>query len=443
MLGAPSRRWRAGRPGDDRTTPPIVRRRAARGQRAARARRTRLSDKRESEDNRRYFAWGISRPRERDLLYFFLSYARGDEDDLVRQFYDDLSVEVRVRAGLPANAEVGFVDARIQAGSRWSAELVDALSRCRSFIALLSPRYFLSRPCGQEWQIFADRAARYEAETSVDPTVLKPLLWVPIPPGKTHPVAARIQFSSEPRGDTSVRQLMRLRRHQDAYREFVFELAGQIVESAETHPVPEGHGYPDLESAPSAFDTPRPVRAESPAAPAPLTVHFVVAAPTRSQALSVRSDRHFYGERPRDWAPYHPASGPLAEYASGIAERHGFAAHVADLAELAALPGRDDQIVVLLVDPWVAELEGAGQALTAYDVGDRGATTAVLIPRSPDDRETVAHWRRRLSAKCRRIFRRTCDDDELYRASIPTYEAFEHDLSAVLEVAVTRTRRKL
>ncbi|GAA4450321.1 hypothetical protein GCM10023170_035840 [Phytohabitans houttuyneae] len=383
------------------------------------------------------------------MLYFFLSYARGDEDDLVRQFFNDLSVEVRVRAGLHKDAEVGFIDARMKAGTVWSAELAEALSQCRSFIALLSPRYFLSRPCGQEWQIFADRVARYEEEMGLDPSVLKPLLWVPLPPGKMHPVAARIQFSSDLLGDTCVRQLMRLQRHQDAYREFVFELAGQIVESAETHPIPEGHSYPDLESAPSIFHTPQPAveslnGSERDADSDALTVHFVVAALTRSKALSVRSDRAVYGDRPRDWAPYHPVRpSPLAEYASAIAESQRFASRVADLEELAEraeLASRHNQIVVLLVDVWATELEEASRVLTAYnarEIREREPTTAVLIPRSLDDRETVQHWRR-LSEECRRIFRGTADDDELYRSNIPTYQAFEQDLPAVLQVAVNR-----
>jgi FxsC-like protein len=384
------------------------------------------------------------------LLYFFLSYARGDEDDLVKQFYSDLSVDVRARAGLQKDAEVGFIDARMKAGTVWSAELAEALSQCRSFIALLSPRYFLSRPCGQEWQIFADRVARYEQEMGIDPPVLKPLLWVPLAPGKMHPVAARIQFSADLSGDTCVRQLMRLHRHQDAYREFVFELAGQIVESAETHAIPEGHSYPDLESAPSVFHTLHPGRPESPngsegaAALDPLTVHFVVAALTRSNAHAVRADRQYYGDRPRDWAPYHPAlSSPLAEYASGIAESNSFASRVADLEELAEraeVASERNQIVVLLVDAWVTELAEASQALTAYntrEVREREPTTAVLIPRSLDDRETVEHWRR-LSEQCRRIFHRTSDDGELYHSSIANHQAFEQDLPAVLEVAVNR-----
>jgi FxsC-like protein len=384
------------------------------------------------------------------VLYFFLSYARGDEDDLVRQFYSDLSVEVRVRAGLHRDAEVGFIDARMKAGTRWSDQLADALSECRSFIALMSPRYFLSEPCGQEWQIFADRVARYRDTAGLDPAALKPLVWVPVPPAKMHPIAARIQHSSDLLGDNCVRQLMRLQRHQDAYREFVFELAGQIVEGAETHEIPEGHRYADLESVPSIFHlAPRghPELIDGEEADLPMdamTVHFVVAALTRPGALAVRSDREMYGDRPQDWAPYRPSlDGPLSEYASGIAASKRFASRVADLEELAEraeLASQHNQIIVLLVDAWVSKLERATQLLSAYnarEVHDREPTTAVLIPRSQDDRETVQHWRQ-LSDACRRIFHGTADDDELYRAGIGSFQAFEHDLPAVLEVAVNR-----
>ena len=45
------------------------------------------------------------------MLYFFLSYARGDDDEFVRTFYADLCTELRSRAGLRGtNDQIGFFD---------------------------------------------------------------------------------------------------------------------------------------------------------------------------------------------------------------------------------------------------------------------------------------------------------------------------------------------
>ncbi|BCB82576.1 hypothetical protein Pflav_089860 [Phytohabitans flavus] len=116
------------------------------------------------------------------MLYFFLSYARGDDDLSVQKFFHDLSAEVRAHAGLASGEEVGFFDVHsLEVGASWSPRLVDALSQCQSFIALVSPRYLLSEPCGREWAVFSDRIRRYEREVGVTPSALLPLLWLPHP----------------------------------------------------------------------------------------------------------------------------------------------------------------------------------------------------------------------------------------------------------------------
>ena len=58
-------------------------------------------------------------------------------------------------------------------------------------LAPMTPRYFQSEPCGQEWRIFADRTARYDQQNGVDSSLLKPLMWIPARPGHIHPVAPR------------------------------------------------------------------------------------------------------------------------------------------------------------------------------------------------------------------------------------------------------------
>jgi FxsC-like protein len=379
------------------------------------------------------------------VLYFFISYARGNEDDLVRKFCTDLSIEVRVLAGLPRDAEVGFIDAEMSPGTRWSRRLVDALSTCRSFIALMSPRYFQSQPCGQEWQIFAERSMRYERATGRDPSLLKPLFWVPVPPGKMHPAALRIQFADQ-EDDTCLRQMMRLKRHEDAYKEFLFNLASQIVDAADQHAIPTGVTYSDLESVPNVFHQAPAIINGIPVNELidATTVHFVVAAPTRDEATAIRAELATYGDRRRDWAPYHPAwPDPLTDYAISIAASRNFLTRVADLEELgerAAIASQQNHIVVLLVDAWITRLLNPLDLLTAYGGrpgAPRNPTTVVLAPASDGDGETRDHWPA-LSETWLATASHLAPAADLSRWGIATYHDFARDLPSALEVAMNR-----
>lgn len=414
------------------------------------------------------------------MLYFFLSYARGNEDDLVRRFFEDLSADIRLLVGLDPMEPVGFVDRTMLIGERWPQRLTDALTTCRSFLALVTPRYFLSEPCGKEWQLFADRNARFEQQHRVDSSLLKPVLWIPPRAGRLHPVVESIQYASGSLGEVyqrlGLRQMMRLQRYRDDYREFVYNLANQIVESVEAYPLPDDQAGPDFGAVRSAFHrvepgSPPPRRpfAEAGAAASSLLVQFVIASAGREAMQAVREDLACYGDNALDWSPYRPPlPRPLAEYAREIAADHSFDAEVIDLDELArqidlngqaadleppagadpptpptnqaGLVGRDDQIVVMLVDAWATRLEQTRQALLAHrkqvETG-RQATTAVMIPGSRDDAETRRHWKE-LSRSCREIFDELVHDEELYRSNIVSHSRFREDLPDVLEVARNR-----
>ncbi|BCJ58372.1 TIR-like protein FxsC [Micromonospora endophytica] len=384
------------------------------------------------------------------MLYFFLSYARGDEDALVQRFYEDLSADVRLIAGLPRDKPVGFVDRTMLLGERWPQRLVDALGSCGSFLALMTPRYFQSRVCGQEWQLFSDRTAHF-AQRRVDASLLKPLMWIPALPGRIHPVAQPLQYTSDSMGELyqrlGIRQLMRLQRHGDDYRTFVFELANQIVASVDTHPLPMEHRRLDLQSVPSAFhDQPAP----APGAPvrtgpsSAMLVQFIVAATSRQEMRAIRQDVSVYGDDPLQWAPYRPPMPePLVDYAREIAADHSYRSTVLDVDRLAH--GTDPatryhQILVLIVDAWLTRLPARRQALIDHAsaaLRNEGAATAVLIPSSREDPETREHWQL-LSRGCREVFEELTLDDELYRSNIITHRAFEELLPEVLEVARNR-----
>ncbi|GAA4473473.1 TIR-like protein FxsC [Phytohabitans houttuyneae] len=389
------------------------------------------------------------------MLYFFLSYARGDDDVSVQRFFHDLSAEVRAHAGLASGEEVGFFDVHsLEVGATWSPRLVEALSRCRSFIALVSPRYLLSEPCGREWAIFADRVRQYERDAGVNPSALLPLIWLP-PPQLPDAVAA-LQYHNdiltEAYTRTGLRQLMRLQRNQDSYYDLIVELARQIVQTAHSHDVPNANAGIDFKEVPSAFHTRTTSQAAVPSEPGlARNVQFVVAAPARGELTAnglggLDRDSQYYGATSVEWAPYRPTlPGPIVDYARTVAERRGFRSEVAGTDGLVQRIGearRTNQIVVLLVDVWSTMLGEYRQALAECNQLDQNAedpVTAVMVPLSHDDQQAQFH-RRQLTDSLRAIFFRRSihGDDVMFRSSILTYQAFDADLQVVLEAARNR-----
>jgi FxsC-like protein len=387
-------------------------------------------------------------PAEVDV-YFFLSYARSDDDAYVARFYRDLCSEVRVRAGLPSAQEVGFFDTEsIEIGAPWSVRLVTALSTCRTFVALCSPRYFVSEPCGREWQIFSDRQSRREQRTTQPSTIL-PVVW--LPPRQMPAVVEELQYSAAALGEAyqreGLRQLMRLRRYRDAYVRCLSALAVQIVDVASNGPEPStaSHHVVDFSSVDSAFhDNHSAQPASQPGSERQVDasrVHFVVVAPDRHKAATVRQDVSYYGETPMDWAPYRPSlPGSLVEFARRIAEDRGFDSRAVGLDLFVRDRGHyPAEIVVLLVDGWATQLGDfrLGLARLSELLRSSGApASAAMVPSSHEDSETRASWWR-LSDGLRSIFldRITAGDTVTFRWSILTHRTFDEDLQVVLEVA--------
>jgi len=377
--------------------------------------------------------------------YFFLSYARSDDDSYVEQFFEDLAGEVRVRAGVGSTETVGFLDrSSIEIGAVWSKDLVDALSTCTTFIGLCSPRYIVSEPCGQEWQLFDERCRRFERRSGRRSTALLPALW--LPPRRMPAAMQRVQYDqtafSEAYRRDGLRQLMRLNRYRDDYLDAVSLLATHIVDNAEIDrlpPVPLAERS-DFARAPSAFHT-EPVVDEHVPSTKPQDVHFIVAAPSRAEARTVRNNVEFYGELPLDWAPYGPAHAvPLAGFAREVAARRGLTAGASAIALSSDGTGYHSagaRIIVLLVDAWTTQLDAYRHALARHE--DRRAAAAALVPRNPEDAETHHNWRQ-LSDGVRSLFldRIASGESLTFRPEVLTHRAFDEDLQIVLETARNR-----
>jgi FxsC-like protein len=401
----------------------------------------------------------LAMPEER-LLYFFLSYARGDDDVFVKRFFHDLSSEVRVHAGVKYGQEVGFLDTQsTDLGSLWQNRLTKALSDSRCFVALCSPLYFVSEECGAEWAAFEDKLLRYEAQTGVRPGSLMPLRWCV--QDQIPAAVSAVQNDHDDLGEDystdGVRQLIRLKSNADSYLRFITALAKKIVRLATAHELPDLPDY-TLSAFRSIFhrSTTSPVEAAS-AAQIPAGdlaarkevivrssqfVHFIIASAPRSEMEAQRESLEYYGDRPEDWAPYLPyVPEALAVFASRVAAARKFSSEVVDLDELHSRierANRNNEIVVLLVDAWATRLNRQRQILETYDVKNE-PTTAVLIPMAASDQETTDNYpvlrdsvRKALSNNAVR------GDEAMYHEKLVDHEAFNVALSRALRVAQNR-----
>jgi FxsC-like protein len=283
-----------------------------------------------------------------------------------------------------------------------------------------------------------------------------PVSWLPT---TMHEVAAALQYTTDEFSEAyrrhGFRQLLRLQRNRDDYLEAVSTLADHIVRVASEHPPDRYRPAAAFESIPSAFHASPPAgsaevvtprEANGRMLPSAQFVHFILATASREVAATVRQNTDFYGADCLEWAPYRPAlSEPLASFARTVAAERSFASGVAcdeELTERLDWAQQRNQVVVLLVDVWVAQLDAHRARL--IECSERTSRSdvppvAVLVPSSANDSETRAQWRR-FTESVRSIFvSRVASGDEItLRTSVLTHDSFRADLTVVLEIARNR-----
>ncbi|MDH6112326.1 tetratricopeptide (TPR) repeat protein [Kitasatospora sp. MAP12-15] len=168
--------------------------------------------------------------------YFFLSYARVDDDGTaIGTFYQDLRAELAARDP-EAATQPSFRDTeRIFLGADWERVLANAIAGCRAMVALYSPAYFASVYCGKEWTAFRSRVTAFQADTGWDAGALLPVLWEPLPGGPPPPadeVQYRVPQMGERYAEVGLHQLIREDPHGAEYRTVVEVLAGRVRQAA-------------------------------------------------------------------------------------------------------------------------------------------------------------------------------------------------------------------
>ncbi len=393
--------------------------------------------------------------------YFFLSYAHtpkmpddhGDPDKWIAKLYGDLCRNV-VQFASSTSGAVGFMDREMRAGTHWPNRLAQALSYCRVFVPLYSPRYFESEDCGKEWSAFSRRVRNQAAKRDESPVdAIVPALWVPVDPDRLPPVARSIQFSHYSLGmrysEEGFWGIMKVRRYRDDYEVAVMRLAQHIVQVAEQTMLDQ-ESPAEYHSLLNAFE----IRA-SPGAPRPpdtakqggRRINIMIAAPTTQDMPQTRQCRVYYGASEREWNPYHPQSrAPLADYAADLVSRLGYRPNVVPFGEVPgieatgpvqAAPG------LFLVDPWAAATDDRATRLRQYDEhAERWIN--VLIPSNRADEETMAAeptLRSQVTGALSRMLGRTPPEYRQAANRIPTLGDFADILPPMARIADNRFLR--
>jgi FxsC-like protein len=320
---------------------------------------------------------------------FFLSYARApqidgpdldDPDVWVAQLFDDLCADVRVLADLPRNANTGFMDRETRVDGDWPSALSRALATCRVFVPLYSLKYFADDRCGREWSCFESRGRKSQAEGIV------PAMWRPVDERLLPPAAQAVQPSpgrNEPYATHGFYGIMKLSRYRDAYEEAVFDLARQILKTAERTGRPQGLPA-ECDRLESAFG------AESAKGPWSRVLRITVVAPRRGELPSGRKETSYYGPTAQAWSPYAGFRGrTIADEAVRLAWQHRdrFRAEVGDLCqhEAALLSGRPAPgPQILLIDPWALLLPRYQEVLQRFDAIDSPEVQVMILLNDSD-----------------------------------------------------------
>jgi FxsC-like protein len=367
------------------------------------------------------------------VSFIFLSYRPGDDGSYVEFFARELSEMISrvARAdSLPPRLYLAS-EAEIATGD-WSVPAAEALRDCTALIAVCSERYVLTERCGREWWSFEDRCRQHEAATGRRAKAIIPMAWGHDGISQQTPAS---RYTSDVADGGDIRALSRLSSFRERYQETVARIAQCVVDAAHQDPVGRAVALLPYAVTPNAFALDDASGRRS----ATQGVRFVVVAGRREEMTSIREDVEFYGEERADWEPYRPqATQPLVRHAQMIAAEHLYYSEVGDdiaeIVEVIERAGLDGQLVVLLVDAWAVRLETCRAALAEVDRRG-GTTTAVLVPISASDAESVRE-RPRLGAGISRVLaRRSGRCDPMLRIGPDSTDDFDDELGEILESA--------
>jgi hypothetical protein len=121
-----------------------------------------------------------------DVPTFFFSHARQDREapgQYLLRFFKDLEIKVAQYGAVDLQERrLGTLDARVEQGADWDANLSEGLRTDKAFVAILTPLYFTRLNCGKELGAFLVRSGNLGVDQNgalVDAKNVMPIRWLP------------------------------------------------------------------------------------------------------------------------------------------------------------------------------------------------------------------------------------------------------------------------
>lgn len=335
---------------------------------------------------------------------FFLSYTRANNDVYLLKFFNDLSEEVRTLRGYAVGTAVGFFDQReIELGEEWDPTIVAALNSSKVLLSIASPAYFKSDYCGKEVALFSQRLPAVRPAQGHAP-VIKSLVWAPFKTADVPPPLRARQFTI---GDVHAlhntkgfRHLIKqLADYQTTYNDLVFQLAQDIVQTADAHQMPPLAAPSSLGGVASLWGG--DWEAQNPGAVDPNRVHFIYVAAHPQRFGNARAQDPYLDIGGADWKPFFPDRTRIHRFMQKVLSADDLdftsdeVAFGPDLLQRIQRASENYHIVVLVIDAWSLywdSVNGAGQMyqqlLTQLDRRN-DYHWCVMIPWNEQDRELM------------------------------------------------------
>lgn len=355
-----------------------------------------------------------------------------------KTFYTDLVSRLFTQLQIRAGDLRHFDEGNAHEPDAWSAWSLRAVQRCEVLVCLYSKSFFGSPYCGRIWAAFQRRLVSVGMPEN-SPRIF-PILWTKPDEfdSMVFPKVVRdLEFPHQNYGDTYSRLGLRFLvehkergEYQQAYNAFLDQFSSRLLQQALGAPLNEDLTIPPLNQIESVFH-------DLPAESKPLQqgsdyAYFIYVAARKNEIKKLRAPDG-YDDQAAGWMPYHPMSQEkLGLISTVVAAQEKVIHDVIPLDKDLVLKVREAEergnIIIMLVDPWTAQLPSYMDYLAKYD-RERFSQSAILVCWNDSDSETQS-IRVKLSRNLTKFLSRTAESSspDRFRNSIGTIDQLRKGL---------------